>query len=65
MDVGQLMELQLGWAAHKLNIKTITPGFNGATEQDIKEALKEARLPITSKIQLFDGRTGQPFDQQT
>ena len=62
MNIGQIMETHLGWAAEKLDIKIATPVFDGATEEDIEEFLRRANLPETGKVQLFDGRTGEPFD---
>ncbi|HEX9132266.1 MAG TPA: DNA-directed RNA polymerase subunit beta, partial [Ktedonobacteraceae bacterium] len=62
MNIGQIMETHLGWAAEALGIKIATPVFDGATEEDIEEYLRRANLPETGKIQLFDGRTGEPFD---
>jgi DNA-directed RNA polymerase subunit beta len=64
MNVGQLFETLLGWAAHTLNFEAITPVFEGAKESEIKEALKEANLPISGKITLYDGRTGEKFDNE-
>jgi len=63
MNIGQIMETHLGWAAEALGIKIATPVFDGASEEDIEEFLGRAGLPETGKIQLFDGRTGDPFDQ--
>jgi len=63
MNIGQIMETHLGWAAEALGIKIATPVFDGATEPDIIELLRRANLPETGKVQLFDGRTGEPFDQ--
>jgi DNA-directed RNA polymerase subunit beta len=62
MNIGQIMETHLGWAANALGFKIATPVFDGATEEDIEEFLKRAGLPETGKVQLFDGRTGEPFD---
>ncbi|HVB75645.1 MAG TPA: DNA-directed RNA polymerase subunit beta [Ktedonobacteraceae bacterium] len=62
MNIGQIMETHLGWAADALGIKIATPVFDGATEEDIEEYLERANLPKSGKIQLFDGRTGEPFD---
>jgi len=62
MNIGQIMETHLGWAADALGIKIATPVFDGATEEDIEDYLRRAHLPDTGKIQLFDGRTGEPFD---
>jgi DNA-directed RNA polymerase subunit beta len=62
MNIGQIMETHLGWAATALGFKIATPVFDGATEEDIEEFLRRANLPETGKVQLFDGRTGEPFD---
>jgi DNA-directed RNA polymerase subunit beta len=62
MNIGQIMETHLGWAAEVLGFKIATPVFDGATEEDIEEFLRRAGLPESGKIQLFDGRTGEPFD---
>jgi DNA-directed RNA polymerase subunit beta len=62
MNIGQIMETHLGWAAQMLGFKIATPVFDGASEEDIEEFLNRAGLPETGKIQLFDGRTGEPFD---
>ncbi len=62
MNIGQIMETHLGWAANELGIKIATPVFDGASEEDIEEYLVRAGLPSTGKVQLFDGRTGEPFD---
>jgi DNA-directed RNA polymerase subunit beta len=63
MNIGQIMETHLGWAASALGMKVATPVFDGATEEDIERYLGHAGLPETGKVQLFDGRTGEPFDQ--
>ncbi len=62
MNIGQILETHLGWAATALGFKIATPVFDGATEADVTEMLRRANLPETGKIQLFDGRTGEPFD---
>lgn len=64
MNLGQIMETHLGWAAVKLGQKYASPIFDGATEGEIKEALKEASLPEDGKVDLYDGRTGDKFDQK-
>jgi DNA-directed RNA polymerase subunit beta len=61
MNLGQVLETHLGWAADKLGYRAITPSLAGANEEDIKKELKEAGLPEDGKIQLFDGRTGKAF----
>jgi DNA-directed RNA polymerase subunit beta len=63
MNVGQILETHLGWAAHALGLWFATPVFDGATEKDIKALLDKSGLPTSGKIQLFDGLTGQPFEQ--
>jgi len=64
MNVGQILETHLGWAGAKLGFRAITPVFNGATEDDIHAALEEAGLPRRGKTTLYDGRTGEPFEQE-
>ena len=64
MNVGQILETHLGHAARKLGVRFQTPAFDGASEQQIEEALVEAGLPPTGKFTLFDGRSGSPFEQQ-
>ncbi|MCS7166789.1 MAG: DNA-directed RNA polymerase subunit beta [Gemmatales bacterium] len=64
MNVGQILETHLGWAAAKLGFRAITPVFDGATEEEIRACLKEAQLPVHGKVRLYDGRTGEPFDQE-
>ncbi len=63
MNIGQIMETHLGWAAQALGIKVATPVFDGAHEEDIEALLEKAGLPSNGKVQLFDGRTGEPFDK--
>ncbi|MGE5620210.1 MAG: DNA-directed RNA polymerase subunit beta [Sphingomonadaceae bacterium] len=63
MNVGQILETHLGWAASVLGIKVATPVFDGATEDDIRALLDRAGLPTSGKITLYDGRTGEPFEQ--
>jgi DNA-directed RNA polymerase subunit beta len=65
MNVGQILETHLGWAANNLGFRAITPIFDGATEKEIKETLKEAGLPETGTQVLLDGRTGEPFHTPT
>ncbi len=62
MNIGQVLEVHLGYAAHALGWKVATPVFNGANEESIRACLKEAGLREDGKIQLRDGRTGEPFD---
>jgi len=65
MNVGQILETHLGWAGAKLGFQSITPVFDGASEEDINNCLEEAGLPRHGKIRLIDGRTGQPMAQET
>lgn len=64
MNLGQVLEAHLGWAAKTLGYCVATPVFNGARESDVLDKLKEAGLPDSGKITLYDGRTGQPFDNK-
>jgi len=64
MNLGQILETHLGWAAQKQGYFAVTPALAGATEVDIKEELKKAGLPEDGKIKLYDGRTGFPFPQK-
>ncbi len=63
MNLGQVLETHLGWAAKKLGFKVATPVFDGAHEHEIRAALKEAGLPEDGKVDLYDGRTGEKFDR--
>ncbi len=65
MNLGQLFETHLGMAARALGYKVATPPFNGVPNHVIAEQLKEAGLPTDGKIQLFDGRSGEPFREKT
>ncbi len=62
MNLGQLLETNLGLAARYLNVQVITPSFNGASEKDVRKMLKEANLPENGQFTMYDGRTGKPFD---
>ncbi|MBU3912068.1 MAG: DNA-directed RNA polymerase subunit beta, partial [Candidatus Omnitrophica bacterium] len=64
MNVGQILETHLGWAAKVLGFKVTTPVFDGAKEDEIKQELKNAKLPSNGKVNLFDGLTGDKFDQK-
>jgi len=64
MNVGQILETHLGWAPKKLGIHVATPVFDGAHEEDIRGLLERAGLPEDGRSQLFDGKTGEPFDQK-
>ncbi|GHT36437.1 hypothetical protein FACS189427_08040 [Planctomycetales bacterium] len=65
MNVGQILETHLGWAAAKMGYQAVTPVFDGATESDINDELEKAGLARHGKVRLFDGQTGEPFDQET
>lgn len=65
MNIGQILETHLGWACSVLGIKMATPALNGISTEQITGYLKYAGLPESGKVQLFDGRTGEPFGQQT
>ena len=64
MNVGQILETHLGWAAKSLGLYFSTPVFDGASESEIKEMLRRAGLPESGKIDLFDGMLGEKFDQK-
>ncbi|MFZ1073901.1 MAG: DNA-directed RNA polymerase subunit beta [Verrucomicrobiia bacterium] len=64
MNVGQVLETHLGWAAKILGLKLATPVFDGIKEKDIRGYLKQAGLPEHGKTHLYDGRTGDQFDQE-
>mgnify|MGYP002439711056 CR=1 FL=1 len=63
MNLGQVLEVHLGAAARLLGLKVATPVFDGASEEDIEELLKESGLSEDGKTILYDGRTGEPFDK--
>lgn len=62
MNLGQILETNLGWAAHHLGVTFATPVFDGASYKEITEAMEKGGLPISGKANLFDGRTGEKFD---
>jgi len=64
MNVGQILETHLGWAARVLGLRYSTPVFDGASESEIKKELEAAGLPLSGKTDLHDGRTGERFEQQ-
>jgi DNA-directed RNA polymerase subunit beta len=64
MNVGQILESHLGWAAEHLGLYIASPVFDGAREEDIKQLLAEAGLPQTGNTILYDGKTGEPFNQK-
>jgi len=61
MNVGQILETHLGWAAKALGLHVSSPVFDGASEKEIKELLKKGKLPSSGQSALYDGRTGEPF----
>ncbi len=64
MNVGQILETHLGWAAKALGLWVASPVFDGATEGEIKEHLQQAKLPTSGKTVLYDGRSGKRFHQE-
>ncbi|MGI6413605.1 MAG: DNA-directed RNA polymerase subunit beta [Syntrophomonadaceae bacterium] len=64
MNIGQILECHMGWAAKVLGYKIATPVFDGAEEEDIFAMLREANLPENGKAVLYDGRTGEKFDNE-
>ena len=64
MNIGQILECHMGWAAKALGINIATPVFDGANEEDTFAKLREANLPEDGKAVLYDGRTGEPFDRK-
>jgi DNA-directed RNA polymerase subunit beta len=64
MNVGQILETHLGWAAQALGLHFASPVFDGATEPEIKKMLHQAKLPSSGKTELYDGMTGEMFEQQ-
>ncbi|MFA7314407.1 MAG: DNA-directed RNA polymerase subunit beta [Candidatus Magasanikbacteria bacterium] len=65
MNLGQLLETHLGLAANALGHKVATPVLNGITEKQIEDELTEAGFPLDGQLQLYDGRTGEPYDNKT
>ncbi|HRZ95049.1 MAG TPA: DNA-directed RNA polymerase subunit beta [Candidatus Moranbacteria bacterium] len=65
MNIGQILETHLGWAAMELGYKAATPVLEGVTEKQIKEELKKAGLPEDGKIKLINGRTGESFENKS
>ena len=63
MNLGQILEIHLGLAAHELGYQAIVPPFSGATDEEIKAELVEAGLPSHGRVPLYDGRTGEKFEQ--
>lgn len=65
MNLGQIYETILGWAGKELGIKFATPIFDGATEAEVQSYMNEAKLPETGAVRLYNGLTGEQFDQKT
>ncbi len=65
MNIGQILETHLGWAAAKLGYKAASPALDGVSEEIIKEELKKAGLPENGKVRLINGKTGEPFDRES
>ncbi len=65
MNIGQILETHLGWAAKRLGYKVACPALNGISEEEIKEELKKAGLNEDGKVQLYDGRSGKKFSEKT
>jgi DNA-directed RNA polymerase subunit beta len=65
MNIGQILETHVGWAAKELGIYVATPALNGITNEQITDLLEKAGLPEGGKIQLYDGKTGEPFEHET
>jgi DNA-directed RNA polymerase subunit beta len=64
MNIGQVLELHLGMAARQLGIHVATPVFDGAQDSDVWETVRESRMAADAKTVLYDGRTGEPFDNR-
>jgi DNA-directed RNA polymerase subunit beta len=64
MNVGQILETHVGWAAKQVGLYIASPVFDGAREEDIKQLLDEAGLPRRGNTMLYDGKSGEPFDQK-
>ena len=64
MNIGQILETHLGWAAKKLGYRAVVPAMAGPAEEEVKKELMKAGLPQDGKILLYDGKTGQPFKQK-
>ncbi|KKP57896.1 MAG: DNA-directed RNA polymerase subunit beta [Candidatus Moranbacteria bacterium GW2011_GWF2_34_56] len=65
MNIGQILEIHMGWAASTLGYKVATPALDGISEEDIKGELKKAGLPENGKMKLIDGKTGDYFDNES
>ena len=62
MNIGQVLEIHLGYAAKKLGVKFSTPVFDGINNTELSDIMKEAEMTVDGKQVLYDGRTGEPFD---
>jgi len=65
MNLGQIYETILGWAAKKMGVTFASPIFDGASMDEVREKLRDAGLPEDGRVKLYDGRTGEPFAQKT
>lgn len=65
MNLGQLLEAQIGWAAQKMGNKFAVPVFSKLSQEEIEKLMRGANLPVSGKIKLYDGRTGNPFEEET
>jgi DNA-directed RNA polymerase subunit beta len=65
MNLGQLLEAHLGWAAKNLNKKINVPVFEKLTGEEVQEMLKKSNLPVSGKVKLYDGKTGSSFEEET
>ncbi|MBI5360534.1 MAG: DNA-directed RNA polymerase subunit beta [Planctomycetes bacterium] len=64
MNIGQILETHFGWVAKQMNIRIVTPPFGGCREDDLEVLKKEGNLPMSDKVVLYDGRTGEPFKEE-
>ncbi|MBI2035766.1 MAG: DNA-directed RNA polymerase subunit beta [Candidatus Liptonbacteria bacterium] len=64
MNIGQILETHLGWAAHVNGFRAVTPALSGASEEEIRAELRAANLPESGKVKLYDGRVGRSFDKE-
>ena len=64
MNIGQVIEMLLGWSGHKMGIKYACPVFEGPKEEALKEAFEFSGMNVNGKVQLYDGRTGEPFKNE-
>lgn len=65
MNIGQILETHLGWAAKEMGLTMATPVLDGITTEEISQMLRDAKLPEDGKVQLYDGKTGEAFDHKT